>query len=246
MMLLLNIFAPTTTDVRVIKYVVPIVSQVGAASSKCRSRTTGRSRRVTCCSASIRRPIRTRSHALEAQLVSEEAKVGAERAQARRIAGAPARRAVDGAPAERAAETGDEPGRGAQARSTWPASASRRTRSSPPPVPATVSISNRRRPTSSSSTAQIAAARAAEQEIREKLSGRVKGLRRRRGGQGADHHRQSAVRVVAGASGNDARPARKRAMEPGTDDGASHRRTARWSTSCSGPASSSPACRSTK
>ena len=28
MMLLLNIFAPTTTDVRVVKYVVPIVSQV--------------------------------------------------------------------------------------------------------------------------------------------------------------------------------------------------------------------------
>src|SRR6187402_2754754 len=28
LMLLLNIFAPTTTDVRVVKYVVPIVSQV--------------------------------------------------------------------------------------------------------------------------------------------------------------------------------------------------------------------------
>ncbi len=28
MLLLLNIFAPTTTDVRVVKYVVPIVSQV--------------------------------------------------------------------------------------------------------------------------------------------------------------------------------------------------------------------------
>ena len=28
MILLLNIFAPTTTDVRVVKYIVPIVSQV--------------------------------------------------------------------------------------------------------------------------------------------------------------------------------------------------------------------------
>ena len=28
MLLLLNIFAPTTTDVRVVKYMVPIVSQV--------------------------------------------------------------------------------------------------------------------------------------------------------------------------------------------------------------------------
>ena len=60
LLLLLNVFAPTTSDVRVVNYVVPIVSQVGAASSRCRWRTTGRSRRATCCSASTRRRTRTK------------------------------------------------------------------------------------------------------------------------------------------------------------------------------------------
>jgi hypothetical protein len=35
MMLLLNIFAPTTADVRVVKYVVPIVSQVRGKGTSC-------------------------------------------------------------------------------------------------------------------------------------------------------------------------------------------------------------------
>ena len=41
--LLLNIFAPTTTDVRVVKYVVPIVSQVTGAGdrSTCREQPAG-------------------------------------------------------------------------------------------------------------------------------------------------------------------------------------------------------------
>ena len=50
-----------------------------------------------------------------------------------------------------------------------------RTRSSPPPAPAIASIWSRRRPTSIELTAQIAAARAAEQQVKEKLSGRVNG-----------------------------------------------------------------------
>ena len=54
-------------------------------------------------------------------------------------------------------------------------SASIRTRSSPPPAPAIVSTWSRRRPTSKELTAQIAAARAAEQQVREKLAGRVNG-----------------------------------------------------------------------
>ena len=40
MLLTLNVVAPTTTDVRVVKYVVPIVAQVKGASSRCRSTTT--------------------------------------------------------------------------------------------------------------------------------------------------------------------------------------------------------------
>src|SRR5688572_17991355 len=81
MLLLLNIFAPTTTDVRVVKYVVPIVSQVRG--------------RVIEVPVDNNRPVKKGDvlfridptpyvadvRALEAQLLAEEAKIGAERAR---------------------------------------------------------------------------------------------------------------------------------------------------------------------
>ena len=42
MLLLLNIFAPTTTDVRVVNYVVPVVSQVRGRVVEVPVETTGR------------------------------------------------------------------------------------------------------------------------------------------------------------------------------------------------------------
>jgi multidrug resistance efflux pump len=81
MLLLLNIFAPTTTDVRVVKYVVPIVSQVRG--------------RVVEVPVANNRPVKKGDvlfridptpymgevRALEAQLASEQAKAGADRAR---------------------------------------------------------------------------------------------------------------------------------------------------------------------
>ena len=193
MLLLLNIFAPTTSDVRVVKYVVPIVSQVRG--------------RVIEVPVENNRPVKKGDVLFkidptpyENEVRSLEAQAGVGRGEGRgrsgpadRDAGPAARRAVGRAAADRTTEPGDEPGRPrCRRRSTWPRSASRRTPSSPPPAPATASISSRRRPTSTSSTAQIAAARAAEQQVREKLSGRVKGdlapVARR---QGADRRRRT-------------------------------------------------------
>ena len=78
-------------------------------------------------------------------------------------------------------------------------------------------------------TAQIAAARAAEQQVREKLSGRVKGDFAAVAGVKAQiATAQAQVRVVAGTGRHDARPARERPLEPGSDDRASRRPTARW------------------
>ena len=78
-------------------------------------------------------------------------------------------------------------------------------------------------------TAQIAAGRAAEQEVREKLSGRVKGDFAPVAGVKAQiATAQAQIKVVAGAGRDDARPARERALEPGPDHRASRRPTARW------------------
>src|SRR4249920_2030024 len=77
MMLLLNIFAPTTSDVRVVKYVVPIVSQV-------RGRVTevpvGNNQTVKKGDVLFKidpTPYANEVQSLEAQLASAEAKVGA-------------------------------------------------------------------------------------------------------------------------------------------------------------------------
>jgi multidrug resistance efflux pump len=78
MLLLLNIFAPTTTDVRVVKYIVPVVSQVRG--------------RVTEVPVDNNRPVKkgdvlfkidptpyqNEVHSLEARLLSDEAKVNAD------------------------------------------------------------------------------------------------------------------------------------------------------------------------
>src|SRR5580765_1509167 len=81
LLLLLNIFAPTTTDVRVVKYVVPIVSQVRG--------------RVIEVPVQNNRPVKTGDvlfridptpyqnevNSLAARLVSEEAKVKSDQAR---------------------------------------------------------------------------------------------------------------------------------------------------------------------
>src|SRR6187401_1557936 len=81
MLLTLNVVAPTTTDVRVVKYVVPIVSQVK-----------GRVVEVPVANNQVVKkgdvlfrvdptPYQSEVQALEAQLVSDEARVVSERAK---------------------------------------------------------------------------------------------------------------------------------------------------------------------
>ena len=79
LLLLLNIFAPTTTDVRVVKYVVPIVSQVRGRVIEV---PVENNRPVTKGDVLFRidpTPFENDVHSLEARLASEDAKVGADR-----------------------------------------------------------------------------------------------------------------------------------------------------------------------
>ena len=113
MILLLNIFAPTTTDVRVVKYIVPIVSQVRGRVIEVPVENNRPVKKGDVLFRIDPTPYEAEVQSLEAQLVSAEAKVGADQArlnetQARLPDAASSEREL-----ERAAQTGDEPGGGA-------------------------------------------------------------------------------------------------------------------------------------
>jgi multidrug resistance efflux pump len=78
MLLLLNIFAPTTTDVRVIKYVVPVVSQVRGRVIEVPVENNRPVKKGDVLFRVDPTPYQNEVHSLEARLASEEAKVGAE------------------------------------------------------------------------------------------------------------------------------------------------------------------------
>src|SRR4051812_13739485 len=79
MMLLLNIFAPTTTDVRVVKYVVPIVSQVRGRVIEVPVENNRPVKKGDVLFRIDPTPYLNEVRSLEARLVSDEAKVGADR-----------------------------------------------------------------------------------------------------------------------------------------------------------------------
>ena len=152
MILLLNIFAPTTTDVRVVKYVVPIVSQVKGRVIEVPVENNRPVKKGDVLFRIDPTPYESEVRSLEAQLVSDEAKVRAERARVGETRDAPAGRRVGRAPAaannstrRRARSPRCRP------RSNWRADAWRRTPSCPRPAPAIASTWSRRRPTSTSS-----------------------------------------------------------------------------------------------
>ena len=81
LLLLLNIFAPTTTDVRVVNYVVPVVSQVRGRVIEV---PVENNRPVKAGDVLFRidpTPYQNEVQSLEARLASEEARVGAEQAK---------------------------------------------------------------------------------------------------------------------------------------------------------------------
>jgi multidrug resistance efflux pump len=81
LLLLLNIVAPTTTDVRVVNYVVPIVSQVRGRVIEVPVENNRPVKKNDVLFKIDPTPFRNEVHSLEARLASEEAKVGAERAR---------------------------------------------------------------------------------------------------------------------------------------------------------------------
>jgi multidrug resistance efflux pump len=175
LLLLLNIFAPTTGDVRVIKYVVPVVSQVRG--------------RVVTVPVENNRPVKkgevlfgidptpyqNEVHSLEARLAADQAKVGADRqrlieAQAKltdaQSSEAQLREQLNEATEQVASLTASlDLSRKRVAQNTELVSAGAGNRFDLEKAQTSVS----------ELTAQIAGAHAAERQIREKLSGRVRG-----------------------------------------------------------------------
>jgi multidrug resistance efflux pump len=81
LLLLLNIFAPTTTDVRVVKYIVPIVAQVKGRVIEVPVENNRRVKKGDILFRIDPTPYQNDVNALAARLVSEEAKVNADRAR---------------------------------------------------------------------------------------------------------------------------------------------------------------------
>src|SRR4026209_171127 len=79
LLLLLNIFAPTTSDVRVVNYVVPIVSQVRGRVIEVGVENNRPVKKGDVLFRIDPTPYENEVASLVAQLASEEAKVGAER-----------------------------------------------------------------------------------------------------------------------------------------------------------------------
>src|SRR6478736_1010414 len=79
MLLLLNIFAPTTSDVRVVKYVVPIVSQVKGRVIEVPVENNRPVKKGDVLFRIEPTPYEIEVRSLEAQLASDDARIGAER-----------------------------------------------------------------------------------------------------------------------------------------------------------------------
>jgi multidrug resistance efflux pump len=173
MLLLLNIFAPTTTDVRVVKYVVPVVSQVRG--------------RVTEVPVDNNRPVKkgdllfriettpytNEVRSLEARLASEEAKVLADQA---RLFEARAK-LIDAQADERQLKEQLAEARG-RTESLSASLGLARTRVTQNTELVSAGAGNRfdleqAQTNVNELTAQLVSARAAEQQVREKIEGRV-------------------------------------------------------------------------
>ena len=175
MLLLLNIVAPTTTDVRVVKYVVPIVSQVRGRVIEVPVENNRPVKKGDVLFRIDPTPYQNEVRSLEAQLVSEEAKVDADRAK---LAEAEARLADANAGERQLSEQLNEAIGQVGALSASLALARRRVAQNTELV--TAGAGNRfdleQSETSVNElTAQLAAARAGEQQVREKLGGRING-----------------------------------------------------------------------
>ena len=173
MLLLLNIFAPTTTDVRVVKYVVPIVSQVRGRVIEVPVENNRPVKKGDVLFRIDPTPYQNDVQSLEAQLASQEAKVAADRMKlnefSARLAG------VDTTERELNEQLKTATGQIGTLTASL-ALAQKRVAQNTELVAS--GAGNRfdleqAQTNVAELTAQIAGARASEQQIREKLSGRV-------------------------------------------------------------------------
>jgi multidrug resistance efflux pump len=175
MLLLLNIFAPTTNDVRVVNYVVPVVSQVRGRVIEVPVENNRPVKKGDVLFRIDPTPYENEVRSLEAKLVSDEAAVGADR---ERLAEAQAR-LTDAQATERQVkeQLNEATGQVAALKASLDLS-NRRVAQNTELVKA--GAGNRfdleqSQTHVSELTAQIAAARAVEQQVRERLEGRVNG-----------------------------------------------------------------------
>jgi multidrug resistance efflux pump len=175
MMLLLNIFAPTTSDVRVVKYVVPIVSQVRGRVIEVPVENNRPVKKGDVLFKIDPTPYESTVRTLEAQLASAEAKVGADQARLNEAQS----KLPDAASSER--ELNEQQKQATSQIATLQASLDLAKKRVAQNTELAASGAGNRfdleqaQTNVSEITNQIAAARAAEQQVKEKLSGRVKG-----------------------------------------------------------------------
>ncbi len=175
LLLLLNIFAPTTTDVRVVNYVVPIVSQVRGRVIEVPVENNRPVKKGDVLFRIDPTPYQNQVHSLEARLVSDEAKVGADR---QRLAETQAK-FTDAESSERQLNEQLKEATG-QVGVLMASLDLSQTRVNQNAELVKTGAGNRfdleqAQTSVRELTQQLAAARAAEQQVREKLSGRVKG-----------------------------------------------------------------------
>jgi multidrug resistance efflux pump len=175
LLLLLNIVAPTTNDVRVVNYVVPVVSQVRGRVIEVPVENNRPVKKDDVLFRIDPTPFANEVNSLEARIASEEANVGAARA---RLVEARARLTDVSSTERQLAEQLKEATEQIATRSASLELARRRVGQNTELVKA--GAGNRfdleqAQTNVNELTAQLAAARASEQQVREKLSGRVNG-----------------------------------------------------------------------
>ncbi len=175
MLLLLNIFAPTTSDVRVVNYVVPIVSQVRGRVIEVGVENNRPVKKGDMLFRIDPTPYQNEVHSLEAKLSSDEAKVNADR---QRLSESQAKLA-DAQSSEKELHEQLNQAVGDIGRITASLELARKRVAQNTELVA-AGAGNRfdleqAQTNVAELTAQVAAARAAEQQVRAKLDGRVHG-----------------------------------------------------------------------
>ena len=175
MLLCLNIFAPTTTDVRVVNYVVPVVSQVRGRVIEVPVENNRPVKKNDVLFKIDPTPFQNEVNSLEARLASEEAKVAADRAKLGEIEA----RLTDAHSTERQLQEQLKEATGEIGRLTASLELAKK-RVGQNTELVSSGAGNRfdleqAQTNVSELTAQLAAARASEGQVREKLAGRYKG-----------------------------------------------------------------------